>query len=285
VTELARSCRWWRRHGGQWPEEIRRRLRRLPYYHIQQILLAEALSRCAPARVLEFGCGFGRHLAYLRRIDGLTLHGCDQSPTMLAGVAADVRAPAGPAHLAQNDPLFHLPYKDKAFDVAYTVNVLLHVPPGDAARVAAELVRVTRSRILHLEPARDQPLDAGAHDGCFIHDHGALYAALGLHAAPPQAYCRIQEAVVVDLDDRFAQPVWSEALLTVLRRLDADLTRDDAAAAIGLEIENNQLTARLRAVEDRLRAVEGSRAWRLGYALARTPLGRLADRVLGAFGR
>src|SRR5882672_3785798 len=66
------NYRWWTDHGQAWPGEVERRKGYMPIYSIQEVLLAEYLSRNAPASVLEFGCGFGRHLAYLSRVPGLT---------------------------------------------------------------------------------------------------------------------------------------------------------------------------------------------------------------------
>jgi SAM-dependent methyltransferase len=59
---------YWRDHGGEWGEEYHARKRRQVYYHVQELMLADYFSRSAPARILEFGCGTGRHLSYLSRL-------------------------------------------------------------------------------------------------------------------------------------------------------------------------------------------------------------------------
>jgi len=294
---LDKSYRWWREHGGRWPAEIKNRLGRIPYYHIQQILLADAISRCAPAKVLEFGCGFGRHLAYLRHIPGVELYGTDQSASMLSGLSRE-GAKTAAARIVRNDPLAKLPFKDNAFDVAYTVNTLLHVPPRDIRDVLAELMRVTRSRILHFEPAHGVALDTQAHDGCFDHDYQALYAALGGAVLQRAPYCRIQEAIVVDLGRSRPQPVWPKATLRALLQLDTDMdapTEHAASLEAGLRASLDhaaRLEAELQAAvaaegetRERLNHILASRTWRYGIRLAHTPIGRLAGRVLRTFGR
>ena len=268
-----------------------RRLGRHPYYHIQQILLADLIARSAPARVLELGCGFGRHQAYLADIPGVTLFGADQSAAMLAAAPRSVGAKRAPLRLVQNDPLAGLPFRDKAFDVTFTVNALLHVPPRDIAHVVAELVRVTRGRILHLEPALDVPVDRLAHDGCYNHDYPALYARHGARNLRVEPYCRIQEAVVVDLERHDAPPPWPAALLRVLRGMEAALEDGAFPAAAfpereaALEEALRDARAAARDTRARLDQVLASRTWRWGIRLACTPLGRMADRLLRALGR
>ena len=74
---------WWQRVGAAWPDEVKRRKRHRLLYHVEEVFLAEYFARQAPARVLEFGCGFGRHLRYLAGIEQLEVHGFDQSETLL----------------------------------------------------------------------------------------------------------------------------------------------------------------------------------------------------------
>lgn len=83
-------------------------------------------------------------------------------------------------------------------------------------------------------------------------------------------------------------------MLQRLVQLDADLAGAKTAPAAAPECParlvqlETQLQAALAAAEqarERLREVLASRTWRCGIRLARTPAGRLADRVLRALGR
>ena len=80
------NYRYWQENGSGWFAEYRRRKAFIPHLHLQEILIAMVASRATPAKVLEYGCGVGRHLSYLHRIPGITIRGFDQSPTMIAEI-------------------------------------------------------------------------------------------------------------------------------------------------------------------------------------------------------
>ena len=62
------SYSWWQENGFGWIEEINYRKSRQVYYHIQELVLLDYLLNSDFHRILEFGCGFGRHLKYLKEI-------------------------------------------------------------------------------------------------------------------------------------------------------------------------------------------------------------------------
>ena len=175
------SYKWWQLHGGSWPEEIERRKAFMPIYHIQEVFLAEYLSRNAAARVLEFGCGFGRHLEYLTRIEGLEPYGCDQSLTMIEGLRRWASADWITRHIASVGVAQPLPYADRSFDVVITVSTLIHMRPEDIRPTLEELLRVCGWQIIHIEnnhvPATR--LSSEEHGGCWMHPIEQHYAALG----------------------------------------------------------------------------------------------------------
>jgi len=175
------NYQWWQEHGESWPEEIKRRKGFAPIYHIQEIFLAEYLSRNAPAKVLEFGCGFGRHLKYLSRIEGLELYGYDQSSTMIAGMHEWAPTDWITRRIALGGALQSLPYPDKFFDIVFTVSVLIHIRPEHVQAILKELVRVCRWQIIHIENNHipDTKLSSKAHDGSWMHPIEQHYGALG----------------------------------------------------------------------------------------------------------
>jgi SAM-dependent methyltransferase len=156
----------------------------MPIYLIQEVFLAEYLSRQGPAKVLEFGCGFGRHLSYLNQIPGLRLAGCDQSASMIEGIRQWASEEWMAEHVCITDPRTKLPYPDKSFDVVFTVSVLIHVHPEDVAFVLSELLRVCRWQLLHIENARSPQalLTADAHAGCWAHPFEQHFERLGHRA-------------------------------------------------------------------------------------------------------
>ncbi len=93
AAKIAANYEYWREHGGGWASEYDQRKKDQIYYHIQEIMLTEYVGHHAPAKVLEFGCGPGRHLRNLSRLPGIEVFGYDQSAAMVSGArAADGKA-------------------------------------------------------------------------------------------------------------------------------------------------------------------------------------------------
>jgi SAM-dependent methyltransferase/glycosyltransferase involved in cell wall biosynthesis len=137
-------------------------------------------------RLLELGCGFGRHLKYLHRLGHLDVYGCDISEPMIASVGEylDDGTWAG-EHTRVVSPDQPLPYPDRWFDMAFTCEVLIHVSPEDLDRTFAELLRVSDERLVLIENVRTQGerVDTLAHDGCWFHDFDALADRMGMPRA------------------------------------------------------------------------------------------------------
>jgi SAM-dependent methyltransferase len=101
-------------------------------------------------RVLDLGCGFGRH-AYESMRRGAEVVACDFSLAELKDVTgmfkaiADVEAerlPAAASGVATNGDATRLPFADGSFDKVIASEVLEHIPDDSAA--FAELARVLR---------------------------------------------------------------------------------------------------------------------------------------------
>jgi SAM-dependent methyltransferase len=179
VSEISPNYRYWQENGAFWVEEYSRRKRTQVYFDIQEFMLAEYFGHCAPARVLEFGCGVGRHLKYLRHIHGIEIYGYDQSPSMVEGVRQWADEAWFREHITLGEPVTHLPYQDKSFDIVFTTEVLIHVRPDDLPAILAEFLRISKWQIYHLEPAPDFVVVPDAHDGCWNHDLVLAYGNLG----------------------------------------------------------------------------------------------------------
>ncbi len=221
---VAANYRYWQEHGGTWAAEYDARKRDQVYYHIQEIMLTEYVRQHAPARVLELGCGPGRHLRNLARLPGIQVHGFDQSPTMVAGCLTWTDQAWLDSHVTLGSPTGRLPFADDEFDIVYTAEVLVHVRPEDLPGRLAEMLRVARRQVFHLETSPDYQLVSNEHDGCWYHDLCGAYERLGRRCErlPAGYVAHSPYRVIVDA----AAPAWewSPVVLDLLRRMEGDLS-------------------------------------------------------------
>jgi SAM-dependent methyltransferase len=264
------NYRYWRQHGAEWGEEYPRRLRRMPYYHLQELMLLEYVLSVRPRRVLEFGCGVGRHLRNLATVQDVETFGYDQSPTMVAECRRWATTSWLTEHVAIGAPLGPLPYADGTFDLVFSAEVLVHVATRDLQMVLREIARVCRGHVLHLEPGPDVALVQDAHAGSWYHDLPAAYASLGITCeALPGGYPQ-QTPYRAVLGSPAPTFVWAKPILAAYRRLEAQIggaMRGDEDDLRRQEAELASLTERLAATQaenerlrDRLREVETTRA-------------------------
>jgi len=111
-------------------------------------------------RVLDLGCGFGRHAfeAYRR---GANVVAVDRSTDEVAQVTAMFRAmaaageaPAGLTARAVRADLLALPFPDASFDVVVSTLVLCTVPDPEAAVAELRRVLAPGGRLLFIEHLR-----------------------------------------------------------------------------------------------------------------------------------
>jgi SAM-dependent methyltransferase len=99
-------------------------------------------------RVLDLGCGFGRHAfeAYRRGAHVVAVDRSaaevDQVKVWFAAMAAESEAPPASRAQAVRADLLALPFPDSSFDVVIASEVLEHIP--DDHRAIAEIARVVR---------------------------------------------------------------------------------------------------------------------------------------------
>ena len=216
------SYAWWREHGAEWPAEIAARRKTQILYTLQECFLQSYLGALAPAKVLEFGCGFGRHLRYLNDVPGLDCYGCDQSGTMLRGVQQWASREWISERITQIEALQPLPYADKAFDVVFTTSVLIHVAPAHILGVLRELIRVARYQVIHVENNRVErtKVSSPEHDGCWMHPLVELYGETGASAEVLEKGVLKQDIYRVKLQPFARQTNVAEHLLGKLVEID-----------------------------------------------------------------
>ncbi len=217
-----RSYTWWQNNGYNWIEEINYRKNNLVYYHIQELILLDYFQNSNWNRILEFGCGFGRHLRYLREIPNLEVYGYDQSQSIVASMGKW----AEPEWIAQNiktgEPLSLLPYPDKYFDAVFTTSVFIHIPPEDVVATLKELARISKYQIIHQEPAPDYEVFAAAHDGCWNHDFVDIYKSIGFSCEILEPACEIQRLYRVVLDANEGDKIYTPSNLLLSKLYDLE---------------------------------------------------------------
>jgi SAM-dependent methyltransferase len=222
------NYQYWRDHGGTWIDGYDQRKKRQVLYHIQELMLTQYIlqhsltAATRPMKVLEFGCGVGRHLSNLTRLPDVDAYGYDQSLAMVQGVRRWAGNEWFDSHITVGMPTGALPYPDKHFDIVYSAEVLVHVRPEHIDGILRELVRVCRGHILHMETSEHIKLYSGAHEGCWRHDLVAAYARLGLSCEVlPSGYsAHTPYRVKLGEEPRFT---WAPAMLEMYRRLEHDI--------------------------------------------------------------
>ncbi|PYN41194.1 MAG: hypothetical protein DMD95_19955 [Candidatus Rokuibacteriota bacterium] len=127
--------------------------------------------------MLEVGCNLGANLRWIASgvapgpvwgVD-VNLHALQRLRRAVPGVRPVAAAALG------------LPFGDRAFDLVFTVGVLIHQPPAVLPAVMAEIVRCSRRFVLCGEYYADEPTEIpyrGQTGALFKRDFGGLYQKL-----------------------------------------------------------------------------------------------------------
>jgi pseudaminic acid biosynthesis-associated methylase len=131
-----------------------------------------------PARsVLEVGCNVGANLRWIAGAVGTPrAYGVDVNRKALDTLRGRVPGVRALVSLARA-----LPFRDAAFDLAFTTGVLIHQSPEALPGVMGELVRCSRRFVLCGEYFAPEPTEVpyrGQSGALFKRDFGALYQEL-----------------------------------------------------------------------------------------------------------
>lgn len=223
--EVQANYQYWRDHGGEWGPEYDQRKLVVPLYHIQELMLTEYMAHHAPARVLEFGCGPGRHLRNLSQVPGLEVRGFDQSAAMVSGCLRWTGQDWIDRHITIGMPTGRLPFKDGEFDIVYSAEVLVHVRPEDLPGILSEMIRISKRQVFHLEPDEHIDIIPDDHFGCWKHDLVAAYAALGRECRILTSGYKAHAPYRVILDSSAPTWEWSPLTIALYRRMETDLSQ------------------------------------------------------------
>jgi ubiquinone/menaquinone biosynthesis C-methylase UbiE len=128
----------------------------------QENFIREKIELYKPKSLLEIGFGTGRFFELYKEIP--IVCGCEISPVMLMQAKSK----------GYNYPLIlydglNLPYRDDSFEMILSVEVLLHVRPGDIERLIRETIRVTKRFMLIITFYSEENVSLAEHN--FNHNY------------------------------------------------------------------------------------------------------------------
>lgn len=128
-------------------------------------------------RVLEVGCNLGGNLRWLAEmLPPQNVFGIDVNQKALQQLQADL-----PGVNALWSPARELPFRDRWFDLVFTMGVLIHQPESTLPIVMAEIVRCSSRYVLCGEYYAEETVEVpyrGQEGALFKRDYGRIYQEL-----------------------------------------------------------------------------------------------------------
>jgi pseudaminic acid biosynthesis-associated methylase len=130
-----------------------------------------------PERVLEIGCNVGANLQWIAQsIAPRDVYGIDINEKALKDIHAIV-----PGINTTCCPARELPFRDRWFDLVFTMGVLIHQPDATLPLVMAEIVRCSRKFVLcgeYFAKTTEHVPYRGETGALFRRDYGSIYLQL-----------------------------------------------------------------------------------------------------------
>lgn len=123
-----------------WDELLKREKYKWKDPHPSVVSLVGKLWARGFSRVLDLGCGAGRHTVHLSR-EGFSATGIDPALTGLLHSSAWLQAEGLPIRLCRGD-MAGLPFREDSFDCVLAVYVLHHATKGRIRKTVSEIERV-----------------------------------------------------------------------------------------------------------------------------------------------
>lgn len=146
-------------------------------YGNRQAFWTRILEQLSCERVLEVGCNVGGNLQWIADlVPPSGVFGVDVNRKALAELRV-----AQPELNSIWSPARDLPFRDRFFDLTFTMGVLIHQPDDTLPLVMSEIVRTSREWVLCGEYHAETPTEVpyrGQEGALFKRDYGSLYQRL-----------------------------------------------------------------------------------------------------------
>jgi SAM-dependent methyltransferase len=111
--------------------------------HEDMVQIVPLLTGKRARKVLDLGCGSGRHVVYLAR-NRFSVYGLDSSPEGIKRTRAWLRKEGLKADVRLQSMTKPLPFKDSFFDAVISVQVIHHATLAEIRKVVKEIARVLK---------------------------------------------------------------------------------------------------------------------------------------------
>lgn len=126
-----------------WNEIFEREGRVFEEVHEEIPAIAQSLKINSAKRILDLGCGTGRHVVYFAK-QGFEVYGLDASPEGIRLTQAWLDEVGERAVLCQQDMREPLPYPDQFFDALISIQVIHHAKLAEIKAVIQEVFRILK---------------------------------------------------------------------------------------------------------------------------------------------
>lgn len=126
---------------SSWNEIFRRQGRVFEEPHEDMPGVVQALKTSGLNKVLDLGCGTGRHLVYLAK-NGFSVFGLDSSPEGIRASSEWLASESLEADIRVLDMTAPLPFGNGFFDAVVSVQVIHHADMATIEHVVREITRV-----------------------------------------------------------------------------------------------------------------------------------------------
>jgi pseudaminic acid biosynthesis-associated methylase len=151
--------------------------RNLDAHRVRESFWKAQLDRCGARSVLEVGCNIGANLRWIADVLGPgAAHGIDVNRKALSILHAE-RPDIDAVWSQARD----IPFRDRRFDLVFTMGVLIHQPDATLPLVMNEMVRCSRRWVLcgeYYAPESEEVPYRGHAGALFRRDYGSLFVQL-----------------------------------------------------------------------------------------------------------